>query len=56
LHYFTHRPGLADFVVGLVQGLGKMFSTPAEARLIESKAEGADHDIFHVTWTSAETS
>lgn len=52
LHYHTHRPGLADFVIGLVQGLGKMFHTPAEARLIESKAEGADHDIFHVTWAA----
>lgn len=52
LHYFTHRPGLTDFVVGLVQGLGKLFETPAEAALIESKADGADHDIFLVTWVA----
>lgn len=29
LHYYTHREGLAHFVVGLVRGLGKMFKTPA---------------------------
>jgi hypothetical protein len=50
LHYFSHRPGLTDFVVGLVQGLGKLFKTPAKAALVQSKAAGADHDIFEVTW------
>lgn len=53
LHYFTHRPGLSDFVVGLVQGLGKLFETPATATLVESKAAGADHDIFEVRWVAA---
>jgi hypothetical protein len=50
LHYFSHRPGLTDFVVGLVQGLGKLFETTATATLVQSKADGADHDIFEVTW------
>ena len=53
LHYHTHRPGLADFVVGLVQGLGKLYHTPATATLIDSKAAGADHDVFEVRWTAA---
>jgi len=53
LHYFTHRPGLSDFVVGLVQGLGQLYETPATARLLESKAEGADHDVFEVKWAAA---
>jgi hypothetical protein len=53
LHYHTHRPGLADFVVGLVQGLGKLYHTPANATLLASKAAGADHDIFDVRWTAA---
>ena len=53
LHYHTHRPGLADFVVGLVQGLGKLYQTPATATLVESKADGADHDVFEVRWTAA---
>lgn len=51
LHYFTHRPGLAPFVVGLMHGLGKMFKTPVTVRLTEAKAKGSDHDIFEVTWT-----
>ncbi len=53
LHYFSHRVGLAPFVVGLMQGLGKMFGTPVTVRLAEAKAAGADHDVFDVTWTSA---
>jgi hypothetical protein len=34
-----------------MQGLGKMFKTPVTVRLSEAKADGADHDIFVVTWT-----
>ena len=51
LHYFTHRPGLAAFVVGLMQGLGKMFGTPVTVRLAASRDDGADHDVFVVTWS-----
>jgi hypothetical protein len=53
LHYFTHRSGLSSFVVGLVQGLGKMFETPVEVQLLESRENGADHDIFHIEWMPA---
>ncbi len=53
LHYFTHRPGLTDFVIGLVQGLGKLYSTPTTAKVLSTKAGGADHDVFEVSWTSA---
>ncbi len=53
LHYFSHRQGLQPFVVGLMQGLGKMFKTPVTVRLAEAKTNGADHDVFDVTWTSA---
>lgn len=52
LHYFTHRPGLTDFVVGLIQGLGKLYSTPATAKVLATKGGGADHDVFEVSWTS----
>ena len=51
LHYFTHRPGLTEFVVGLVQGLGKLYQTPATATATALKTEGADHDIFAIHWT-----
>ena len=51
LHYFTHRPGLTDFVVGLVQGLGKLYQTPATATAVALRTAGAEHDIFAVDWT-----
>jgi hypothetical protein len=50
LHYFTNRPGLTPFVVGLLQGLGTMFSIPVRAQLVESKVLGADHDVFLAEW------
>lgn len=53
LHYFTHRSGLTDFLVGLVQGLGKLYSTPATATVTAAKSAGADHDVFEVTWGAA---
>lgn len=53
LHYFAHRPGLSDFVVGLVQGLGQLYDTPAAATLVESKSTGANHDAPGVKWAAA---
>lgn len=50
LHYFSHREGLAEFLVGLMHGLGKMFKTPVTVRQTAAKAQGADHDVFAVTW------
>lgn len=50
LHYWTKRRGLAPFVVGLVRGLGRRFSTEVEVRLVESRDAGADHDVFDVRW------
>jgi len=50
LHYFTHRQGLEYFVVGLIRGLGKMFETPVTVDLATARSQGADHDIFAVTW------
>ena len=51
LHYHSHRQGLAPFVVGLMQGLGKKFNTPVTVRPTAAKAQGADHDVFEVSWT-----
>ncbi len=53
LHYFTHRPGLVDFVVGLLTGLGELYSTPVTVTLLEAKENGADHDVFEVSWAAA---
>jgi len=51
LHYRTHRAGLEHFVIGLMQGLGKLFNTPVTVNLVESKEQGADHDVFDVKWS-----
>lgn len=50
LHYHSHREGLTEFVVGLVRGLGLMFGTPVEVTMHAARAEGADHDVFRVSW------
>jgi len=55
LHYRSGRPGLTPLVVGLVKGLGQMFDITVDITLIEDKASGADHDIFHVTYGPAPT-
>ncbi|HEX9164279.1 MAG TPA: heme NO-binding domain-containing protein [Gemmatimonadales bacterium] len=53
LHYFSHRPGLAAFVKGLLSGLGKMYDTPISVTQTAVKADGADHDEFAVRWGTA---
>lgn len=50
LHYFTHRPGLAPFVVGLIRGLGKMFNTEVEVVRVQAREQGCDHDVFSICW------
>ncbi len=51
LHYYTHREGLAPFVVGLMRGLGEHFKTPVTIQQIERRTDGADHDVFLVDWS-----
>jgi hypothetical protein len=50
LHYHTHRLGLTSFVTGLLQGLGTYYGTPCTSEVIARKDEGADHDVFAVSW------
>lgn len=50
LHYYSKREGLQDFVFGLLQGLGKLYNTPVEIELLESREKGSDHEIFKVKW------
>jgi len=50
IHYYSDREGLQDFVVGLLQGLGKMYDTEVSVTLLEGTHDGLDHDIFSVTW------
>lgn len=55
LHYYSRRNGLSRFVVGLVKGLGMMFSTPVQVELIMSLAAGDDHDVFQIDWVKTES-
>jgi len=50
LHYRTHRHGLAEFVTGLLMGLGKRFGTPVRVTRLQRREHGADHDTFRVEW------
>ncbi len=50
VHYFSKRLGLEEFVRGLLTGLGKMYNTPLEVEIIQSRNEGSDHEVFKVSW------
>lgn len=50
LHYFSKRKGLQEFVGGLLSGIAKMYDTPAQIQLLQSREDGSDHEIFRVTW------
>ncbi len=50
VHYFSKRKGLQEFVRGLLSGLGKMYNTPVEIELIQSRDGGSNHEIFRVSW------
>ena len=48
LHYHSKREGLQEFVRGLLQGLCKMFETPASIEMVQSRQQGSDHEIFKI--------
>ena len=51
LHYYSPRPaGLEPFVEGLILGLGKLFETPVQVRLVGKRDADSDHSVFHVAW------
>ena len=52
LHYASEREGLSPMVVGLIKGLGLHFGLDCKVENIASVTDGADHDIFSVTYTS----
>jgi hypothetical protein len=55
LHYRSHREGLQPFVVGLLDGLGRRFGVEVRVEHDVRRADGADHDVFHVTWSELAT-
>lgn len=50
LHYQSTREGLGPMVVGLVRGLGRMFDTKVSITPTLTRADGAEHDVFLVTY------
>ena len=52
MHYYSHRPGLSEFVMGLLSGVGKLYETPVNITHTKSKDQGADHDEYLVQWSA----
>jgi hypothetical protein len=48
LHYYSTRPGLTDFMLGLIYGLAEFYSTKINVTLLDSRNNGNDHDIFEL--------
>ncbi len=51
LHYYSHRAGLAAFVMGMVDGLGAMFQTHLEVSHEIGRGGESDHDVFRISWS-----
>jgi len=47
--YSSDREGLAPFVVGLLEGLGDLYGTPASVEHVSPPSAHAPYDSFHVT-------
>lgn len=48
VHYYSKREGLQEVVRGLLFGWAKLFETETEIQLIQSRTDGASHQIFKV--------
>ncbi len=48
LHYYSTRQGLTDFMFGLIQGLGELYQTPIDIKLIADRRNGDEQDIFEI--------
>lgn len=53
LHYYSEREGLAPMVIGLLEGLAVRFKTPIAVSMVQSRADGADHDQFRIRFVKA---
>ena len=49
VHYRSVRQGLAPFVVGLLDGLGDLYGTPATVHHVSGPTADAPYDVFRVT-------
>lgn len=48
LRYISSRDGLAPMVAGLLHGMAEECGVKIEVQLIESRADGAEHDVFNL--------
>ena len=48
LHYYSEREGLQPMVIGLVKGLALKCGENVQIRIVQSRLNGADHDIFEL--------
>ncbi len=54
LEYRSHRPGLAPFVVGLLEGIGLLFQEHVDVTQVAAKGDsGAECDVFRVRTSPA---
>lgn len=51
VHYSSERDGLAPFVVGLLEGLGDLYSTPAAVEHVAAPDADRAYDVFRVSLT-----
>lgn len=56
VHYRSERVGLVPFVVGLLEGLGDLYGTPAAVTHDAVASNGTDHEVFHVQLLRREAS
>lgn len=49
VRYGSERTGLASFVVGLLEGLGDLYRTPASVEHLSSPTSAQPYDVFRVT-------
>lgn len=48
VHYHSARPGLHDFVFGLLIGLSKLYETDVEINLVQARPAGDTHEVYNV--------
>lgn len=49
VHYSSERQGLTPFVVGLLEGLGDLYGTPAKVVHVADPSEARPYDVFRVS-------
>jgi hypothetical protein len=50
LHYYSHRPGLAPLVLGILKGLETRFALDIAATLERDETSVRPHDLFRISW------